>query len=81
MPHLLSFLVIAVWTTVSTLGLGALLHRSEMLFTAVKLAGAAIWSSSACKPLALVAARAARRARRSGESPIAVRSGDPQQPS
>ena len=41
MPHLLSFLVIAVWTTVSTLGLGALLHRSETLFTAVKLAGAA----------------------------------------
>jgi threonine/homoserine/homoserine lactone efflux protein len=32
---------IAVWTTASALGLGALLHRSETLFTAVKLVGAA----------------------------------------
>ena len=31
---------IALWTTASALGLGALLHRSEALFTAVKLAGA-----------------------------------------
>ena len=47
MPHLLSFLVIAV-VVVVTPGVdtalvtkNALLHRSEMLFTAVKLAGAA----------------------------------------
>src|SRR5436190_5747817 len=32
---------IAVWTTASAFGLGALLHRSETLFTAVRLAGAA----------------------------------------
>jgi threonine/homoserine/homoserine lactone efflux protein len=32
---------IAVWTTASAFGLGALLHRSETLFTAVKLVGAA----------------------------------------
>jgi len=32
---------IAVWTTASALGLGALLHRSEPLFTTVRLAGAA----------------------------------------
>jgi threonine/homoserine/homoserine lactone efflux protein len=32
---------IAVWTTASALGLGALLHRSETLFTAVRLVGAA----------------------------------------
>lgn len=32
---------IAVWTTASAFGLGALLHRSETLFTTVRLAGAA----------------------------------------
>jgi threonine/homoserine/homoserine lactone efflux protein len=32
---------IAVWTTASAFGLGALLHRSETLFTAVRLVGAA----------------------------------------
>ena len=32
---------IAVWTTASALGLGAVLHRSETLFTAVRLVGAA----------------------------------------
>jgi threonine/homoserine/homoserine lactone efflux protein len=32
---------IAVWTTASAFGLGALLHRSESLFTAVRLVGAA----------------------------------------
>ncbi len=31
---------IALWTAASAFGLGALLHRSEALFTAVKLAGA-----------------------------------------
>ena len=32
---------IAAWTTASALGLGALLHRSETVFTAVRLIGAA----------------------------------------
>ena len=32
---------IAVWTTASAFGLGALLHRSETLFTTVRLVGAA----------------------------------------
>lgn len=32
---------IATWTTASALGLGAVLHRSEALFTAVRLVGAA----------------------------------------
>ena len=45
MPHVLPFLAIAVFVVVTpgvdtALGLGALLHRSEALFAAVKLAGA-----------------------------------------
>jgi len=59
---------IAAWTAASALGLGALLHRSEALFTAVKLAGAAY--------LVVLGAQALWLSRRRGlpRAPVASRS-------